>query len=115
MSGGARLEPEVGRFFLGLGLALLQGYGQTEAGPVISANPPGATGSTPSAARWTGWNVRIAEDGEILVRGDLVMQGYWGRPDETASGRSATAGCTPATSASWTTTDTCGSPTARRT
>ena len=42
MSGGARLEPEVGRFFLALGLMIMQGYGQTEAGPVISANPPEA-------------------------------------------------------------------------
>ena len=42
MSGGARLEPEVGRFFLALGLLIMQGYGQTEAGPVISANPPDA-------------------------------------------------------------------------
>ena len=42
MSGGARLEPEVGRFFLALGLMIMQGYGQTEAGPVISANPPDA-------------------------------------------------------------------------
>ena len=41
-SGGARLEPEVGRFFLALGLKILQGYGQTEAGPIISANPPDA-------------------------------------------------------------------------
>ena len=43
ISGGARLEPEVGHFFLGLGIELMQGYGQTEAGPVISANAPGAT------------------------------------------------------------------------
>ena len=42
MSGGARLEPEVGRFFLALGCMIMQGYGQTEAGPVISANPPDA-------------------------------------------------------------------------
>ena len=41
-SGGARLEPEVGRFFLALGLKIMQGYGQTEAGPIISANPPDA-------------------------------------------------------------------------
>ena len=42
MSGGARLEPEVGRFFLAMGMPMMQGYGQTEAGPVISANPPDA-------------------------------------------------------------------------
>ena len=42
MSGGARLEPEVGRFYLALGMTIMQGYGQTEAGPVISANPPDA-------------------------------------------------------------------------
>ena len=42
MSGGARLEPEVGRFFQSLGMIVMQGYGQTEAGPVISATPPDA-------------------------------------------------------------------------
>ena len=40
VSGGARLEPEVGRFFLGIGITLVQGYGQSEAGPIISANNP---------------------------------------------------------------------------
>ena len=49
VSGGARLEPEVGRLFLAHGIALLQGYGQTEAGPVVSATPPKGTGtSTPT-------------------------------------------------------------------
>jgi long-chain acyl-CoA synthetase len=84
MSGGARLEPEVGKFFLGLGIALMQGYGQTEAGPVISANPPGAARIKTVGVPLDGVEVRIADDGEILVRGDLVMDGYWGRPDETA-------------------------------
>jgi long-chain acyl-CoA synthetase len=85
ISGGARLEPEVGRFFLGLGLALLQGYGQTEAGPVVSANAPGAIKIETVGRPLEGVEVQIAEDGEILVRGDLVMLGYWGRPDETAA------------------------------
>ena len=84
MSGGARLEPEVGRFFLGLGIEMLQGYGQTEAGPVISANTPGASRIETVGRPLQGVALRIAEDGEICVRGDLVMDGYWGRPDETA-------------------------------
>jgi long-chain acyl-CoA synthetase len=85
MSGGARLEPEVWRFFLGLGIELMQGYGQTEAGPVISANTTGATRVGTVGRPLPGVEVRIAEDGEICVRGDLVMDGYWGRPAETAA------------------------------
>ena len=84
MSGGARLEPEVGKLFLGLGIALMQGYGQTEAGPVISANPPGAAKIATVGRPLDGVALRIADDGEILVRGELVMDGYWGRPEETA-------------------------------
>jgi long-chain acyl-CoA synthetase len=85
MSGGARLEPEVWRFFLGLGIELMQGYGQTEAGPVISANTRGATRVGTVGRPLPGVELRIADDGEILVRGDLVMDGYWQRPDETAT------------------------------
>ncbi|MEO7365457.1 MAG: AMP-dependent synthetase/ligase, partial [Sphingomicrobium sp.] len=85
VSGGAPLNPEVGLFFHSLGLTLLQGYGQTEAGPVISCNRPGAgirmdTVGPPVK----GAEVRIAEDGEIMVRGELVMHGYWRNPEETA-------------------------------
>ncbi len=85
MSGGARLEPEVGRFYQALGLTIMQGYGQTEAGPVISANPPDAIRIDTVGTPLTGVDLRIAEDGEILVRGGLVMDGYWNRPQETAS------------------------------
>ena len=84
MSGGARLEPEVGRFFRSLGLTIMQGYGQTEAGPVISANPPDAIRIDTVGKPLTGVDVRIADDGEILVRGELVMDGYWNRPQDTA-------------------------------
>jgi long-chain acyl-CoA synthetase len=85
VSGGAPLNPEVGLFFHSLGLTLLQGYGQTEAAPVISCNRPGAgirmdTVGPPLADT----EVRIAEDGEILVRGELVMHGYWQNEEETA-------------------------------
>lgn len=85
MSGGARLEPEIGRFFQALGIILMQGYGQTEAGPVISAVPPDSTRVDTVGIPLEGVAVQIAADGEILVRGDLVMDGYWGRPDDTAN------------------------------
>ena len=83
VSGGARLEPDVGRFFLALGLTLLQGYGQTEAGPVISATRPDAIRIDTVGPPLLGVDLRLADDGEILVHGDLVMDGYWGRPADT--------------------------------
>ena len=85
VSGGARLEPEVGRFFMALGLRIIQGYGQTEAGPIISGNPPEAIRVETVGIALVGVDLKLAEDGEILVRGDLVMDGYWGRPDDTAA------------------------------
>jgi long-chain acyl-CoA synthetase len=84
-SGGARLDPEVGRFFLALGLKILQGYGQTEAGPIVSANPPDAIRIDTVGHVLEGVELRIADDGEILVRGGLVMHGYWNRPEDTAA------------------------------
>ena len=84
MSGGARLEPEVGRFFQAIGIELMQGYGQTEAGPVISAVGPPSTRVDTVGQPLENVELRIAADGEILVRGDLVMDGYWGRPEDTA-------------------------------
>ncbi|MGH7071612.1 MAG: AMP-dependent synthetase/ligase [Acetobacteraceae bacterium] len=83
VSGGARLDPEVGRFFLALGVPLIQGYGQTEAGPVVSATPPGSSRVETVGPPLDGVAVRIAEDGEILVQGDLVMLGYWNEPQST--------------------------------
>ena len=85
VSGGAPLNPDVGLFFQAMGLPMLQGYGQTEAGPVISCNRPKAgirmeTVGPPLKDT----EVRIATDGEIMVRGELVMHGYWHNPDETA-------------------------------
>ncbi len=85
MSGGARLDPEVGRFFQALGMRVMQGYGQTEAGPVISANPPDAIRIDSVGRALRGVDLRLAEDGEIQVRGGLVMDGYWQRPEDTAA------------------------------
>ena len=85
MAGGARLDPEVGRFFMALGLKIMQGYGQTEAGPVISANRSDAIRIDTVGQPLHGVELRIAADGEILVRGGLVMDGYWNRPQDTAA------------------------------
>ena len=85
VSGGAPLNPEVGLFFQSVGLTFLQGYGQTEAGPVISCNRPAAGVRMDSVGPPVkNAEVRIADDGEILVRGELVMHGYWQNPEETA-------------------------------
>ena len=85
VSGGARLDPEVERFYQALGLLVLQGYGQTEAGPVIAVNVPGATRTGTVGKPLEGVALRLAADGEILVRGDLVMDGYWGQAQATAA------------------------------
>jgi long-chain acyl-CoA synthetase len=85
VSGGAPLTPEVGLFFQSLGLTFLQGYGQTEAAPVISCNRPSAGIKMDTVGPpLVDTEVRIAEDGEILVRGELVMHGYWRNEAETA-------------------------------
>lgn len=85
VSGGAPLSPEVGVFFESMGLTMLQGYGQTEAGPVISCNRPQAGLKMDTVGPpLHGVEVKIAEDGEILVRGELVMHGYWRNEAETA-------------------------------
>ena len=84
VSGGAPLNPEVGIFFEAMGLTMLQGYGQTEAGPVVACNRPSAGIAMHSVGpAMRGVEVRIAEDGEILCRGELVMHGYWQNQAET--------------------------------
>jgi long-chain acyl-CoA synthetase len=84
VSGGAPLNPDIGIFFQSLGITMLQGYGQTESGPVVSCNRPAAGIKMdtvgPPLKRV---EVKIADDGEILVRGELVMKGYWRNKAET--------------------------------
>ena len=84
ISAGAPLNPEIGSFFLALGIRLLQGYGQTEAGPGISCNSPARIKIDTVGPPLDGVRVRIAEDGEIWIAGENVMSGYWNDPEATA-------------------------------
>jgi long-chain acyl-CoA synthetase len=84
VSGGARLDPELSGFFIALGLPLIQGYGQSEAGPVISVNLPWDNRRHTVGPPLEGVKARIAADGELLIHGDLVMDGYWNNPAATA-------------------------------
>ena len=86
VSGGAPLNLDVGLFFQAMGLPLLQGYGQTEAGPVISCNRPKAGIRMETVGPpLMNTEVRIADDGEIMVRGENVMSGYWNNEPQTAA------------------------------
>ena len=83
VSGGSALNFEVGLYLTALGLPLLQGYGQTETAPVVSANPPEKVKLDTVGIVFKGTEVKIADDGEILVRGENIMNGYWNDPHST--------------------------------
>ena len=84
VSGGAPLNYDVGIFFVALGVRLLQGYGQTESAPVISVNRDEDNKIEAVGPPMKDVEVRIAEDGEILARGEMLMNGYWNNPRATA-------------------------------
>ena len=84
VSGGAPLNYDIGIFFTALGVRILQGYGQTESAPVISCNPPSHNRIETVGQIMADVECKIADDGEIIVRGELVMQGYWNNAGATA-------------------------------
>ncbi|HEY3155989.1 MAG TPA: long-chain fatty acid--CoA ligase [Candidatus Eisenbacteria bacterium] len=84
-SGGAALPREIGLFFYGVGMPVMEGYGLTETSPVIAVNTEKRYKLGTVGCPIPGVDVRIAEDGEILVRGPSVMKGYWNRSEETAT------------------------------
>jgi long-chain acyl-CoA synthetase len=83
--GGAALSADVAKTFIALGVPLLQGYGLTEASPIVSVNTKSRNRLGSIGLPLRGVEVRLAEDDEIWVRGDNIMMGYWARPDATAS------------------------------
>jgi long-chain acyl-CoA synthetase len=83
VSGGAPLSPEIAEFFWSVGVAVYQGYGLTETSPVVSANTPEANQVGSVGRPIPHVQVRIAEDGEILVKGPNVMKGYFHKSAET--------------------------------
>ena len=81
--GGAALEPSLARTFIGLGLPILQGYGMTEASPVISVNRDDDNVPESVGPPLPGVEIRLGEGGELLARGRNVMLGYWNNPEAT--------------------------------
>ena len=85
VSGGGALDREVGEFLNAIGLPTLQGYGLTETSPVVSCNPIKDIRIETVGPPFQGNDVKIADDGEILIKGENVMLGYWNNKKETES------------------------------
>ena len=83
VSGGGALDQEIGKFLNSIGLPTLQGYGLTEASPVVSCNPVDNIKVDTVGPPFPGNEVKLALDGEILVKGENIMIGYWNQEDET--------------------------------
>ncbi|MBM7490004.1 long-chain acyl-CoA synthetase [Micromonospora luteifusca] len=89
ISGGAPLGARLGHFFRGIGVTILEGYGLTETSPAAAANLPTGTRIGTVGRPLPGVTIRIDDDGEILISGDLVFQGYWRNETATAEALSS--------------------------
>src|SRR5580704_15066476 len=85
LSGGAPLGRELATWYADIGIRIDEGYGLTETSPVIAVNVPSQHKLTTVGKVLSNLEVRIATDGEVLVRGPSVFKGYWNMPEETAS------------------------------
>ncbi|MCY4389520.1 MAG: long-chain fatty acid--CoA ligase [Desulfurellaceae bacterium] len=85
VSGGAPLNADLACFFYGAGISVYEGYGLTEAGPVVACNTPDRNRVGSVGTPLPQVSVRIADDGEVCVRGPNVMAGYYNRPEDTAA------------------------------
>jgi len=83
VSGGGALDEEIGQFLNAIGLPTLQGYGLTETSPVVSCNPIHKIRVETVGPPFKGNEVKIADDGEIMIKGENVMLGYWNNKEET--------------------------------
>jgi long-chain acyl-CoA synthetase len=83
ISGGAPLGRELAEWYADIGIPIHEGYGLTETSPVIAVNTPAAHKIGTVGKPLANVEVKIAEDGEVLVRGPSIFSGYWNRPDET--------------------------------
>jgi long-chain acyl-CoA synthetase len=92
ISGGAPLGDRLGHFFRGIGVTIYEGYGLTETSPAAAVNLEHAVKVGTVGRPLPGVTLRIADDGEILIKGDLVFGGYWNNPDASAEALSGDAG-----------------------
>jgi long-chain acyl-CoA synthetase len=84
ISGGAALSPRLGHFFRGVGVTVLEGYGLTETSPAAAVNMPSRQKIGTVGRPLPGVSVRIADDGEVLIKGKIVFPGYWKNEQATA-------------------------------